>query len=50
MEFGEEWIGFLPVMVVPLVDVVHEKKLGPVIDGSFHFPGPLLSWNLRLGP
>src|SRR2546422_3796327 len=29
---------------------MHEEKLGRIINGPFHFAGPLLSWDLRVCP
>ncbi len=46
VKLREERIGWLPVMVVRLVNTVHEEKLCPAFDGVFHLSGPLSTRNL----
>src|SRR6266568_4245749 len=40
----------LPVMMVTLVDSVHQQEFCSPLGGPFHFTRPLCTWNLSVGP
>src|SRR2546425_10767496 len=50
MEGCGEWEAVLPVMMVTLVDSVHQQEFCALLGGPFHLPRPLCTWNLRVGP
>src|SRR3989442_15003460 len=50
MESCSEWEAVLPVMMVTLVDSVHQQEFCALLCGPFHLPRPLCTRNLRVGP
>src|SRR6266568_1132593 len=40
----------LPVMMVTLVDSVHQQEFCSLLGGPFHLTRPLCTWNLCVGP
>src|SRR2546425_12578000 len=50
MEGCGEWEAVLPVMMVTLVDSVHQQEFCSLLGGPFHLTRPLWTWNLCIGP
>src|SRR3989441_7493903 len=50
MEGCGEWEAVLPVMMVTLVDSVHQQEFCSLLGGPFHLTRPLWTWNLCVGP
>src|SRR3989442_13712071 len=50
MESCSEWEAVLPVMMVTLVDLVHQQEFCALLCGPFHLTRPLWTWNLCVGP
>src|SRR5438093_13256752 len=50
MERCGEWQAVLPVMMVTLVDSVHQQEFCSLLRGPFHLTRPPCTWNLCVGP
>src|SRR5207302_10043824 len=50
MERCGEWQAVLPVMMVTLVDSVHQQEFCSLLDGPFHLTRPLCTRNLCVCP